>query len=59
MPIISTPVERRDAGLKERTREREREREEGEGGKAGSKGWTRWKNGASLRRKLARYEDVL
>ena len=27
MPIISTPVERRDAGLKERTRERERERE--------------------------------
>lgn len=28
MPIISTPVERRDAGLKERTRERERERRE-------------------------------
>ena len=27
MPIISTPVERRDAGLKERTREREREKE--------------------------------
>ena len=31
MPIISTPVERRDAGLKERTRERERER--------GGRGW--------------------
>lgn len=40
MPIISTPVERRDAGLKERTRgERERrervERQAAKGGRGG------------------------